>query len=116
MPALAVSVGPTAGAAPAAAPRATFAAVLRAQAAAPPAPCATAPSPGAARALLERVDGARARLDAVLAEAKRGRTFTAAELLGLQADAYRYAQTVEIAARVVEHGAQAVKQAVNTQV
>jgi hypothetical protein len=62
------------------------------------------------------VDRARERLDAVLAAARRGRTFTAQELLALQADAYRYTQTFEVASKVVEQGAQTVKQAVNTQV
>ncbi len=38
----------------------------------------------------------------------------AQELLGLQAEAYRFVQTVDLAAKLVEQGAQAVKQAVNT--
>jgi hypothetical protein len=76
------------------------------------------PATGAAAALdaLRRVDAARARLDAVLAEARRGRSFSAAELLCLQADAHRFAQTVEIVARAAEHGVQGVKQAVHLQV
>jgi hypothetical protein len=71
---------------------------------------------GGARALLEGVEQARQRLDAALAEARRGRTFTPRELLQLQSDAYRYTQTFEVTAKLVEHGAQSVKQAVNTQV
>ena len=70
----------------------------------------------AALAALGRIDGARARLDAVLAEARRGRSFSAAELLCLQADAHRFAQTVELVARAAEHGVQGVKQAVHLQV
>ncbi|GEJ55568.1 hypothetical protein [Anaeromyxobacter diazotrophicus] len=96
-----------------AAPRASFGAALRAQVSA--LPCA-APAPHPARAALAAVEQARQRLDAVLAAARRGRTFSAHELLALQADAYRYSQTVEVASRVVEQGAQSVKQAVNTQV
>jgi septum formation topological specificity factor MinE len=110
-------IAPAAAAAPAAplsVPRASFGAALRAQTAA--AGGGVAPPPGLARAALASVERARERLDAVLAAARRGRTFSAQELLALQADAYRYSQTVEVAARVVEHGAQAVKQAVNTQV
>jgi hypothetical protein len=62
------------------------------------------------------VERARERLDALLAAARRGRTFSAQELLMLQADAYRYSQTLEVVSKVVEHAAQAVKQAVNTNV
>ena len=68
------------------------------------------------RPLLEAVESTRSRLDCALSAARRGRTFTAPELLALQADAYVYSQTVEVASRVVEQGAQAVKQAANTQV
>jgi hypothetical protein len=70
----------------------------------------------AARAALEAVERARGRLDGTLAAARRGQTFTAQELLALQADAYRYTQTLEIASKAVEGAAQGVKQAVNTQV
>jgi hypothetical protein len=66
--------------------------------------------------MLEAVERARARLDAVLEAARRGRSFSAGELLALQADAYRAGQTLELASKVVEEGAQSVRQAVNTQV
>ena len=91
----------------AAAANASFGAVLRshANAAAPRASASAHP----ARAMLQSVERARSRLDGLLAEARRGRTFTAQELLALQADAYRYSQAVDVASRVVE-------QAVNTQV
>jgi hypothetical protein len=93
----------------------SFGAALRAQGAHPP-PASTAPaSPHPARTALAQVETARQRLDGVLAAARRGQTFSAGELLALQADAYRYGQTLEVASRVVEHGAQSVKQAVNTQ-
>lgn len=104
---------PLARATPSAA-NARFGAVLRAQSNVPASPAVSSPHP--ARAMLQSVERARARLDGLLAEARRGRTFSAQELLALQADAYRYSQAVEVASRVVEHGAQAVKQAVNTQV
>lgn len=115
MPPLPIAPAAPTGAAPALAPsRASFDAALRARAATPRSGAAAAPQ--AAHAALVSVERARERLDAVLAAARRGRTFSAQELLALQADAYRYSQTVEVASRVVEHGAQAVKQAVNTQV
>jgi hypothetical protein len=51
----------------------------------------------------------------VLSAARSGRTFSAQELLSLQACAYRHVQAVELASKVVESAAQTVKQAVNTQ-
>ncbi len=104
---------PAASALVAATPKASFGAALRARAPAPPCP---ARPPAPAHATLEALEHARLRLDTVLAAARRGRTFTASELLALQADAYRYSQTLEVASKVVEQGAQSVKQAVNTQV
>jgi hypothetical protein len=100
--------------APVAAPAsgAAFGDVLRAQAARTAAPPPTSPG----LRLLHGVEQARSRLDAALAEARRGRSFTAGELLALQADAYRAGQALELASRVVEQGAQAVRQAVNAQV
>jgi hypothetical protein len=77
---------------------------------------ARAPTPNRALATLEGIERAQRRLDAVLAAARAGRTFTAQELLGLQAEAYRAVQTVDLAAKVVEQGAQSVKQALNAQV
>jgi hypothetical protein len=100
-------------AAPASLPsaRLSFAEVLRARQPRPPA----APSSPASR-LFASVERAQARLDATLAQARRGRVFTGGELLALQADAYRAGQTIEIASRAVEQAAQSVRQAVNTQV
>lgn len=65
---------------------------------------------------LEAVERAQRRLDDILAQARSGRTFTGGELLALQAEAHRFSHTVEIASKVVEQGAQTVKQAVNTPV
>jgi hypothetical protein len=114
-------VAPLGAAAPvvpvaAAPPKSAFGALLEARAA--PAAARSVPPPprpGPALATLARVERAQARLDAVLQAARSGRTFTAQELLGLQAEVYRTAQTVDLAAKLVEQGAQAVKQAVNTQ-
>jgi hypothetical protein len=58
----------------------------------------------------------RARIDDMLLQARRGRAFSPQELLCLQADSHRYAQTVEFAARAVEHGVQGLRQALNAQV
>jgi hypothetical protein len=108
-----VGAAPAAAAAPASPTRPSFAALLEARTPFP-AP-AGAPSPHPALAALAGVERAQARLDAVLSAARTGRTFTAAELLGLQAEAYRCAQTVDLASKLVEQGAQSVKHALNTQ-
>jgi hypothetical protein len=103
--------------APAASPeRTSFGALLEARSplrAVPEAATGAASHP--ALSALAHVERAQARLDAVLAAARGGRTFTAAELIGLQAEAYRCAQTVDLASKLVEQGAQSVKQALNTQ-
>ena len=62
------------------------------------------------------VEVAQARLDRVLAAARRGQTFTAGQLLALQADAYRFTQTLDVAGKLVEAGVQGVRQAVATPV
>jgi hypothetical protein len=104
-----------AAAAPPSSQRPSFAALLESRT---PLQARGAVQPGAARpalSALAHVERAQARLDAVLAAARSGRTFTAAELIGLQTEAYRCAQTVDLAAKLVEQGAQSVKQALNTQ-
>jgi hypothetical protein len=78
-------------------------------------PAVTRLSATAARALAG-IERAQAALDGLIAAARSGRTFTAQELLALQGEAYRYSQTVELSARLVEQGAQAVKHALQTQV
>jgi hypothetical protein len=110
-------IGPAAAAArpqPVASPPRTFGAGFGPCGAARPLPAAPHRPP--LPAALGAVERAQARLDAVLSAARSGRTFSAGELLGLQAEAYRTAQTVDLAAKLVEQGAQSVKQALNTQV
>jgi hypothetical protein len=118
VPAVAIpQVGPLPTATPATqapAPSRSFGEVLerRSARATPLEPSARGPAASA----LESIERAQRRLDAVLQAARNGRTFTAQELLGLQAQVYRYAQTVELASKLVENGAQSVKQALNTQI
>ena len=95
---------------------------------APASPVAGPPAPGPSRVgagtsaaptlpgALRDIEAMRARLDGMLAQARRGRTFSPQELLCLQADSHRFAQTVELAARAVEHGVQGLRQALNAQV
>ena len=97
----------------------SFGAVLEARGArlAPPAADpATGPFHAVALRGLESVERAQTRIDGLLAAARSGQTFTPQELLGLQAAAYRYSQAVELGAKLVEQGAQAVRQALNAQV
>jgi hypothetical protein len=107
-------VAPAAVASPAPRPAAGtgFEARLAAHAAPPRAPPPPAPLAQALRSL----EASQARLDRVLQAARAGRTFTAGELLALQSDTYRFAQTLDVASKLVEHGVQSVKQAVNAQV
>jgi len=77
---------------------------------------AAAPRAAHAPAALRDIEAARTRIDGLLEQARRGRSFSPQELLCLQADAHRFAQTVELAARAVEHGVQGLRQALQSQV
>jgi hypothetical protein len=107
------AAAPTAAIGPVAPETSGFRALLEART-----PLRAVPSPPEvahpALSALGGVERAQARLDAVLAAARSGRTFTAAELLGLQAEAYRCVQAVDLAGKLVEQGAQSLKQALNT--
>jgi hypothetical protein len=83
----------------------------------PPA-AVTKPAPTASpmRAMLERTVGAEKQVDALLEAAARGRTFTPAQLLAMQATVARYSQTVEVVSRVADRLVGAVKQTMGTQV
>jgi len=114
-----------------AAPRASFVEVLREGGARPGAPVppaartsiketkAAAPKEWLARGVSRVLDGAakgEARLDAILDAAARGKTFTPAELLAMQASVFRYSQTVEVLSRATDRLVGAVKQTLGTQV
>ena len=77
---------------------------------------AEAPRQGAVPVALRDIESARARIDLLLEQARRGRTFSPQELLCLQADSHRFAQAVELTARAVEHGVQGLRQALQSQV
>lgn len=85
--------------------------------ASPPPPPPSRPPPQPLQPLGAALHGlatAQARLDAVLSAARRGQPFTAGQLLALQADAYRFTQTLDVAGKLVEQAVQGVKQAVQT--
>ena len=82
----------------------------------PPPPPTPVPASTAVRGVLERAVAAERNLDSLLAAAARGKTFSPAELLALQATVFRYSQTVEIVSRVADRLVGAVKQVMGTQV
>ncbi|HVU51904.1 MAG TPA: hypothetical protein VHL80_14505, partial [Polyangia bacterium] len=70
---------------------------------------------GVSRVLAGAAAG-EARLDAILDAAARGKTFTPAELLAMQATVFRYSQNVEVLSRATDRLVGAVKQTLGTQV
>ena len=74
------------------------------------------PTTSPVRAMLERTVGAEKQVDALLDAAARGKTFTPAQLLAMQATVARYSQTVEVVSRVADRLVGAVKQTMGTQV
>jgi hypothetical protein len=81
-----------------------------------PSPVTTASGPSPVRQILGGAIGAERRVDALLAAAARGKTFSPGELLALQSITFRYAQTVEIVSRVADRLVGTIKQTMNTQV
>jgi hypothetical protein len=77
---------------------------------------APTPTPSSVRALLEQTVATERRVDALLAAAARGKTFSPGELLALQATVFRYSQAVEIVSRATDKLVGAVKQTMGTQV
>jgi hypothetical protein len=68
------------------------------------------------RKLTEDVLQAENRIDALIAAARRGKTFSAPELLAIQAEVFRYSQTVEVISRATDKLVGAIKQTLSTQV
>jgi hypothetical protein len=81
-----------------------------------PAEASSVSSPSPVRALLERTLDAERRVSTLLAAAARGKTFSPAELLALQATVFRYSQAVEVVSRATDKLVGAVKQTMGTQV
>ncbi len=68
------------------------------------------------RGMAERALEAERRVDALVASVGHGRTFSAAELIALQATVFRYSQTVEVISRAADRVVGAIKQTLGTQV
>ena len=83
-----------------------------------PTAAATKPAPATTplRAMLARTVGAERQVDTLLEAAARGKTFSPAQLLAMQATVAGYSQTVEVVSRLADRLVGAVKQTMGTQV
>ncbi|HZN94937.1 MAG TPA: ATP-dependent helicase HrpB [Myxococcales bacterium] len=77
---------------------------------------AARPAEATAARAVDQVAQAQHRLDRVLALAQSGRTFSPAELLGLQAQVYSASQQLDLAGKAVEKATSGVKQVLQTQI
>jgi hypothetical protein len=68
------------------------------------------------RVLIERTLRSEKKIDALIASAASGKTFSAGELLALQSTVFRYSQTVEVISRAADRLVGAIKQTLGTQV
>ena len=59
---------------------------------------------------------AESRMDAMIADARNGKSFSASELLAIQVEVFRYSQTVEVISRSTDKLVGAIKQTLGTQV
>jgi hypothetical protein len=72
--------------------------------------------PPSLRGLAEQALRAEKTVDALIAAASHGKTFTATELIALQAIVFRYSQTVEVISRAADRLIGSIKQTLGTQV
>jgi hypothetical protein len=77
---------------------------------------AVRPTEVTAAKAVDQVARAQHQLDRVLALAQSGKTFSPAELLGLQAQVYGASQELDLAGKVVEKATSGVKQILQTQI
>ncbi len=80
-----------------------------------PKPAAASVTQGLTRAL-DNVNKGEARIDALLEAAAKGKTFSAGELIAMQASVFKYSQTVEVLSRATDKLVGALKQTLGTQV
>lgn len=83
----------------------------------PPSPKASVPKSTATwRSMAQDAIAVENRIDNILKSGASGKTFSPAELLSMQAEVFRYSQTVEVLSRVTDKLVGAVKQTLSTQV
>jgi hypothetical protein len=66
--------------------------------------------------LADNALAAEGRIDSMIEAGRRGKAFTASELIGLQMEVFRYSQTVEVISRTTDKIVGAFKQVLGTQV
>jgi hypothetical protein len=77
---------------------------------------AAAEGPSALGRVLRSVEDGQREMDRIIRLARSGRTFSAAELVGLQARVYRLSQELDLTSKLLEKATSGVKQAMSTQV
>jgi hypothetical protein len=75
-----------------------------------------AAKPSTAVRVVDQLTAAQQRLDRILAMAESGRSFTPAELIGMQARVSQASQQLDLAGKVVDKATSGVKQILQTQV
>src|SRR2546425_310662 len=73
-------------------------------------------STGVVGKILGSVADGQREMDRIIRLAQGGRTFSPAQLIGLQARVYRLSQELDLASKLVEKATSGVKQAMSTQV
>ena len=68
------------------------------------------------KGLVQESFQAEDRLDSLLEAAQKGHRFTPGELLGMQMEAFRFSQTVEVVSRATDKVVGSIKQTLSTQV
>jgi hypothetical protein len=68
------------------------------------------------RQVVLHLEQQRQEIDRLVEQAARGKCFSPAELLGLQAKVYAYSQNMEVISHLVDRTVSAVKTTMNTQV
>jgi hypothetical protein len=71
---------------------------------------------GAVQSFAQRISEAQHQLDAVLQQARAGRAFSPAELLGLQVRVCQASQVIDLAGKAVDKAVGSVKQVLQTPV
>lgn len=82
----------------------------------PPAPRRATPAPSLITRVLRDVALGQREMDRIVQQARSGRSFSPAELIGLQARVYRLSHELDLASKLVEKATNGVKQAMGTQV
>lgn len=80
-----------------------------------PAPAARAAPEVALQRVAGTIERQRVEIDRAIRDAARGRSFSPAEILILQARVFAYSQNLEVLSQVVDKSVGAVKTALNTQ-